>query len=73
MREFRRVVSDTNILSLSVALEPVSQLYPQLIALALYANKLELAKSISSINKVHSLLYYFIEKDTLEDLIKYPL
>lgn len=43
MREFRRVVTDTNILSLSLHLEPVSTLYPQLLALALYANKLSLA------------------------------
>lgn len=46
MREFRRVVTDTNILSLSLHLEPVSTLYPQLLALALYANKVSRAREV---------------------------
>ena len=71
MREFRRVVTDTNILSLSLHLEPVSTLYPQLLALALYANKISRASHVRP-QRAHDLIYGLMDKELLEELIKTP-
>ena len=75
MREFRRIVTDTNIMSLTLTLDELSPLYAQLLAVALYSNKLDMICKYSEVlgqkspTEIQRLIYGFFEKESLEELI----
>ena len=75
MREFRRIVTDTNIMSLTLTLDELSPLYAQLLAVALYSNKLDMICKYSEVlgqktpADIQHLIYGFFEKECLEELI----
>lgn len=75
LKELRKIVTETNLLSISMILEDIDMRYAKLVALCLYANKLEAASThrywLSNItsNEVNNLFYQLTERDVLEDII----
>ena len=47
IKEIRKIVTDTNLISLSVILEEIDMKYPSVVAACYYANKLELLQKHS--------------------------
>ena len=75
MRELRRIVTDTNIMSLILTLDELSPLYAQLLAIALYSNKRDIICKYSEVlgqksqAEIQHLVYGFFETESLEELI----
>jgi hypothetical protein len=76
VKSFKALVSDVNLMKLSLMLEEINETYPIILAICLYVNKLELLIKNSNIietmqpQQIENIFYQLIDKESLEELIE---